>query len=247
MVGKASPLLCLCLAALALASAPRLFAEAATDEIHYDFFKHEDGKYRFDRVSGKLEKMIITADGVMWLEMPVVASKKGATAQAHKPAVIERAVRNDETTVSQINTEKRKGGPIDIFDEDNKKLNEDITDEDRKASLPDIARYEKDLSLMQNVKLSERINGAIVVRNKGDRGIQKLEVTLVVPVQDRPPVEFRFLFVDSGAANSPLQPVAGNQSISWFQKVDLETPAGSNKGNLDVKVTYIKLYDKAEK
>jgi hypothetical protein len=247
MVQKAAPFLCLCLAAIVLA--PRLHAETPADEVRYDIFKYEDGRYRFDRMTGKLEKMIITPEGVMYVEQPVVVSKKsasGTVARKTAPdADLAPAVNHTDNTVSQIG-EVKKPARIQLYDENDKKLSEDVTDEDRKASLPDIARYEKDLAVMQNLKLSDRINGAIVVRNKGDRRIQKLEMTLVVPVQDKAPAEYRFLYVDSGAPDAPLQPVAGNQSISWFQKVDLDSPAGNTKGNLDVKVTYIKFYEKAD-
>ncbi|HYF51010.1 MAG TPA: hypothetical protein VEJ63_16475 [Planctomycetota bacterium] len=220
-------------------------AETPAD-IRYELFRDENGRYRFDRFTGKLEKMSITPEGVVYTEMPVLVSKK-SPAGTRKPAAMEVEAEPEprQKEMATINPGRRPG-KIDFEDEKGNKLSEDITDEDRKSAIADIARYEKDLAIMQTLKSGDRIAGAIVVRNKGDRSIQKLEVTLYVPVvgKDRPE-EYRFLFVDNGAEGAPLQPLGTTgESRSWLQPVDVASPAGNVKGNLDVKLTYIKFYEK---
>jgi len=241
-----APLYLGCLIATTLACAG---ARAETPaEIRYDYVKHEQGSFRFDRITGRLEKVTITPDGVMYSEVPVLVSKKSPAGQ-RKPVLdvetVAQAPQEIETTVSTIVSGRRPGG-IPLEDEQGKPLTEDINDEDRKGAIADIARYERDLAVMQTLKSADRITGAIVVRNKGERMIQKLEVTLYVGVvgKDRPE-EYRFLYVDSGAPDAPLQPLGKTgDSRSWLQPVDVASPAGNTKGNIDVKLTYIKFYDK---
>jgi len=241
--GKA-PFLVGCLVALAC------FAVRAETpaEIRYDYVKHEQGSFRFDRITGKLEKVTITPDGVMYAEVPVLVSKKSPAGHRKQAIEVETAEapapRERETTVSTLGGGRRPG-KIEFENEKGEKLAEDVTDEDRKAALSDVALYEKDLAIMQTLKSGERITGAIVVRNKGDRMIQKLEVTLYVPVTGKErPEEYRFLYVDNGAPDAPLQPLGTGDSRSWLQPVDVASPAGNTKGHINAKLTYIKFYDK---
>lgn len=201
------------------------------------------GTFRFDLVTGKLEKVTFTQDGVVISEVPVQRSNQpagGATASAQRKPAIEVDEPREKTNTGSAATLSGPRRPVAPLIEGG----EDITDEDRKAAIPDIARYEKDLSIMQLIRSGgDRITGAITVANNGGKNIQKLEITLYVPVAEKQPQEYHFLYVDNGEANAPLQPIGG-KALSWLQPVDVASPPGSTKGNLDVKVTYIKFYDK---
>jgi hypothetical protein len=111
--------------------------------------------------------------------------------------------------------------------------------------LPDIASYEKELARSLVLKSDERIVGIIMVTNKGTRKIEKLELTLAVPVIGKEkPDEHRFVFAERGPVAPPQPGVNGMDGTTLMQKVDLPSPPGGVKGNPDLRVSYIKFREK---
>jgi hypothetical protein len=232
--------------ALALLVCLSVRAETAPDEsskVPYKFFEQDDTMYRIHKTTGKVERMSIKNAVVVWTE--VQQSSQAPTEPKRPNPNTQPATQPGEVTNAQIG-ETKKTPKIDIEDENGNKLPEIIGDSDRKAALADIASYEKDLSANAVVISGERLTGQIFVRNKGARKIKKLEVTLVVPVNKDKPEEHHFLYTDGAGGMNPPQPAStGSDSLSFLvQKVDLPCPAGGVKGNCEVKVTYIKFYDK---
>jgi hypothetical protein len=220
------------------------------DDNRYEMFRDEDGRYRFDRKTGEVEKMEkIEGGGIRWVKQSVEVSKQPSSGT--KPRSTPITTTEVESTpkpssFSHLEGGKKPGGGIRIFDKDDKDITEDISDDDRRNALPDIARYEKDMSISLTTKSGDRITGVIMAKNKGDRRIQRMELTLSVPVIGKEkPEDYRFVFADSGTPDGPLQPAAnGVDGRAWMQPVNVPSPAGGVKGNADLKISYIKFYDK---
>jgi hypothetical protein len=233
--------------ALALLACLVVRAETPSDDtnkVPYKFIEHDDAMYRIHKITGKVERMSISKAGVVvWTE--VQQSNQPPTEQKRTDPNTQLVAKPNEVANAQIGEPKKPFKP-DIEGENGEKLPEIIGDSDRKAALADIASYEKDLSANAVVISGERLTGQIFVRNKGARKIKKLEVTLLVPVNKDKPEEHHFLYSEGAGDMNPPQPAnTGGDSLSFLvQKVDLLCPAGGVKGNCEVKVTYIKFYDK---
>jgi hypothetical protein len=216
-------------------------AEGVDKPFRYDSFTMDGSLHRFDRETGVLEKLQHTPDGLVWVPVEVRVSMK---APEKKPSEAKVAIPAPPKANSENATigEKKKGG-IRIFDPNDQDITDIVTDFDRRASIADISAYERKTSLSHTVQIGDRITGNILVRNLGDRRLEKLELTLVVPVigTDKPEMH-RFLFIDKreGYVSPPQPSSTGKDAEALLQKVDLPCPAGGVKGSPELRITHIK-------
>ncbi len=241
------PMHVLGLLALLFAAAPwgvPVHAAGVSDEIRYDLFRDEDGRHRFDRLTGDVEKLEKTPDGIMWVKIPVIVSKKAPTSTVRN--IQEPKQPSGDMAHLDEDVKKKQAAPIVITDDNDNELPEVVTDADRKNALADIASYENMLATSITVKSDDRITGIITVKNKGERKLRMLEVTMQVPVGRDKPEEHRFLFLDKAGslARTPQPMIGGKDSLALLQKVDVPGPAGGVKGSPELKITYIKFADK---
>lgn len=214
------------------------------DDVRYELIKNGKELLRFDKKTGELARMEKNDDGsISWILIPVRKSNAVAT----KPKTENKGaptIGPDEHAQGRPEAQKKKIAAPDLFGPNGEKLEEDfITDYDRRASLGAIASYEKSLSVCHTVQIGDRIAGTFLIKNKGDKKLKTLELTMLVPVVGREkPEEHRFLFVDKeGSTNPPPQPApAGKEPEALLQKVDIPCPAGHAKGSADLKITYLK-------
>lgn len=211
------------------------------DDVRYELVKNGKELLRFDKKTGEMCRMEKNDDGtISWVAIPVrkgnaVATKPKEPKPAPTIAPEESAQKNEDV--------KRKAPAPELFGPDDQRLEDVITDYDRRASLSTISSYERNLSVCNAVQIGDRIAGMFLIKNKGDKKLKMLELTMLVPVVGRDkPEEHRFLFVDKpGATNAPPQPApAGKEPEALLQKVDIPCPAGHAKGSADLKVTYVK-------
>lgn len=210
-------------------------------DVVFEFFKNGKEFLRMNKKTGKVERMITNEDGtISWGEMKV-REGNGAVASKPKPAP---TIQQDESAAPGPKVDiKKKLAPADLEDDQGRKLEDLITDYDRRTAAAAIASYEKSLSVCHSVQIGDRIAGTILMRNKGDKKLKVLELTMYVPVVGREkPEEHRFLFVDKpGSSSLPPQPSAGGaEPEALTQKVDIPCPAGHARGSADLKITYLK-------
>jgi hypothetical protein len=220
-------------------------AEAPAEKIRYDFFEDEFGRFRLDRVSGDVQKLVRSKNGIMWETVPVIVSDKSPTAN-RKPRPERERIDNEKSMAYMDGTgepEKKRKAPIPIWDKDGNDLTYVISDDMRAAAVPEIASYEKEMAVLLAVRSDDMISGVMTLRNRGDRRIEVLEVTMFVPINGKEkPDQHHFLFVD-GKDPRPPQPGVGKESMPLLQKVHMPCPAGGVKGNPELKITYIKFAD----
>jgi hypothetical protein len=224
-------------AALGVASG-RAKAESPPEKIRFDFFEDEFGRFRFDRSTGDVQKMVRAKNGIVWESVSAEVSEKSPTAAAKAKSDDVKSM----ATISEpaIKDRKKDKSPIVLLDKDGKDLTYVVSDDMRAAAVPEIAGYEKDMAVMLAVTSDDTISGVMTLRNRGERRIEVLEVTMFVPVNGKElPDQHHFLFVDSRDPRPP-QPGAGKDGLPLLQKVSLPCPAGGVKGNPELKITYIK-------
>jgi hypothetical protein len=119
-------------------------------------------------------------------------------------------------------------------------IEENVTDADRAAAKETIDAYESKLSILQTIKVGERLQGTLMVRNSGEKRIKVLELTLVVSVNGKEkPEEHRLVFVKNGH-NAPPQPSRKGADGAALMRVDFPCPADGVKGAPELKLTYLK-------
>ena len=241
-----SKLAWLVVVALLFVAVPSSRAEEETPDVRYELIKNGKELLRFDKSTGELSRMEKNEDGtISWVLIPVRPTKLIAS----KPKELKPAPRiaPDESATVQRAEETRKTIPApQLFTEDGQDLSEVITDYDRRSAISTIAGYEKNLSVCHTVQIGDRIAGTFLIKNKGDKKLKMLELTMMIPVvgAEKPEIH-RFLFVDKpGSTNAPPQPApAGKEPEALLQKVDIPCPAGHAKGSADLKVTFVKFAD----
>jgi hypothetical protein len=116
----------------------------------------------------------------------------------------------------------------------------DITDADREASAGRIADYMNKLSILQTLKVGDHIEGAIMLRNTGEKRIELLELTLCASVNGREkPEQFRLVFANKKDLVSPPQPSRKGGEGAALMRVKIPSPAGGVKGAPELKLTYL--------
>ncbi|MFH0939000.1 MAG: hypothetical protein V1899_06945 [Planctomycetota bacterium] len=208
----------------------------------YFYWERDGVPFRFDMRTNKAEKLVFTANGFVAIEVPINVSDQPPTSQK-----IAKSNENKKEIGLAVmdNTNKKSPNRIRIENAAGQDITDEITDTDRKTALPDIAGYEKELATSLVLKSDDRINGIIMVTNKGARKIEKLELTLAVPINGKEkPEEHRFLFAEKGPVAPPPPSANGADGATLMQKVDLPSPPGGVKGNPNLKISYIKFCDK---
>ena len=242
-----SKLAWLLVVALLFVAVPSWSAEDDATDVRYELIKNGKELLRFDKTTGELSRMERNEDGtISWVLVPV----RGTKLIAAKPKELKPAptIAPDEAaTVQRTEETHKKGNPApQLFTEDGQDLSEVITDYDRRAAVSSIAGYEKNLSVCHTVQIGDRIAGTFLIKNKGEKKLKMLELTMMIPVvgAEKPEIH-RFLFVDKpGSTNAPPQPApAGKEPEALMQKVDIPCPAGHAKGSADLKVTFVKFAD----
>lgn len=222
----------------------------------FELLTMEGSRYRFNKETGDLEKLVLGNAGVSWVKQSV----QGITSQA--PTQVKTTATSATTAMTEKHVETIKtsmgssatcipvpnAGPHDplepeirFYDDKNEDITDVITDDIRRASTPTITNYENKLSIAQSFNISDRISGTIMVRNSGDRRLRAMELTMSIPVNGKAkPEERHFLFVDKLGSTPPPQPGAnGKEGMPLLQKVDIATPAGDIKGSPELRITYI--------
>ncbi len=242
-----SKLAWLAVVALLFVAIPSWSAEEGEnlDDVRYELVKNGKELLRFDKKTGEMCRMEKNDDGtISWVAIPV--RKGNAVATKPKEPKPAPTIAPEETAQLRQEEPKRKLAAPGIEDELGQNIAELVTDYDRRASLSAISSYERNLSVCNAVQIGDRIAGMFLIKNKGDKKLKMLELTMLVPVVGRDkPEEHRFLFVDKpGATNSPPQPAPpGKEPEALLQKVDIPCPAGHAKGSADLKVTFVKFAD----
>jgi len=135
---------------------------------------------------------------------------------------------------------------IQVYDEFNNNITNVLDDSARSACRATINGYDA-LRLSHTLKTSgDSISGIVIIENKGNRKIAKLELTLVVRVvgKEKAIEHKRFLFSDSGDGDRPPVPSFGSSGMSVMKKIDVPTPSGVISGMPEVRVTYLAFDDK---
>ena len=232
---------CWFLAVVVCVSAGSLIC-AEGDDIRYETFKMDDGiRYRFDRVTGKMDRLEKDGEGLVWVLVPIRQGKKSAelvkpvapaiqTTQSDKP---------DNTDMAALGEPKKKS-PIKMEDDKGNDITDVVSDFDRKNAEADIVGYMDKISFPSALKSGDRITGTMLLRNTGDRKLRQLELSLYIPVVgcDKPEIS-RFLFTDKPGSVPPPQP----SGLPLKQDIDLPSPPGAGKGLPELRVTYVRFAD----
>ncbi|HYG75892.1 MAG TPA: hypothetical protein VEK08_12890 [Planctomycetota bacterium] len=234
-------------AGAALAGGSVAAEDDKADENRYELIKDGKNPLRFDKQTGELYRLERDENGnLLWVKVNARVSNAPAT-KARVPSPTAPEIQIEDSAHNQPEPKpKRKTSAPEIFDPEGNNLADLITDFDRRQSEPAILTYEKYLSVCNAVQIGDRISGTFLIKNKGDRKIKTLELTMFVPVIGREkPEEHRFLFTDKpGSSNPPPQPgLNGREPEALLQKVDIACPAGHTRGSADLKVTFIKFVE----
>ena len=236
-------------------------AAAEDQNFKYETFSMEGQRLRFNKETGEVEKLVMTATGMAWVKQDVVQGgaqptdpKDQKVAAAQKPTTdIKSSTKQSSGTTATI-VQTPTGYPprqvvqqdpldpaIHILDDTNQDITDILTDEHRKGSAPTITNYENKLAIAQTFNIGEHITGTIMVRNAGDKRLRAMELTMVIPVKGKAkPEERRFLFVDKTGQTPPPQPTAnGKEGMPLLQKVDIPAPAGEVISSPELRITYL--------
>jgi len=216
------------------------------DENRWDIFKDGKDRLKFDKQSGDMYRLERDdSSALVWVKVTVRVTTVAST----KPKSAAPVIQPDENAQASTTEEKPKrpkSAAPEIFDTEGNNITDVITDFDRRQSAPAIVAYEKNLSVCNAVQIGDRISGTFLIKNKGDRKLKALELTMLVPVVGKDkPEEHRFLFADKpGTTNPPPQPGSGGREPeALLQKVDIACPAGHSRGSSDLKITFLKFAD----
>jgi hypothetical protein len=252
-----SPVLIL-LVLLVTAGSVRAAGAEEDKTFKYELLNMEGSRYRFNKESGDLEKLVLGNNGVSWVKQSVQGITSQAPTQVKSSAsTIVTEKRIPETIKTSSGTTATcipspNSGPRDplepeirFYDDKNEDITDVITDDTRRASAPTITNYENKLSIAQSFNIADRITGTIMVRNSGDKRLRALELTMSVVVNGKSkPEERHFLFVDKLGSTPPPQPGGnGKEGMPLLQKVDIATPAGEIKGSPELRITFIQFAD----
>ena len=230
----------------------------------YDCFSMEGQRFRFNKETGDVEKLVMNNGSLSWVKQAVQAGDKQPT-DPNDPKVAAAQKRNSEAVKTSTTTQNTGSSaiilptpntsypprqavhqdPLDpeihILDETNQDVTEFLTDEHRKGAAPTITNYENKLSIAQTFNIGEHITGTIMVRNAGDKRLHAMELTMIIPVKGKAkPEERRFLFVDKEGQTRPPQPTNnGKEGMPLLQKVDIPTPAGEVISSPELRITYL--------
>jgi hypothetical protein len=216
------------------------FAETpnnAPAERRFEIIKGAGGTYRMDLNSGELEILKFDENGDPFWQK--TRSRQGKVQKPQEGPVIE------SSTIDESSKKKKSTEAPDLVGPDGKPLAPVILEENRRDAAGDISAYDKSLSVCNAVQIGDRITGTFMIKNRGERKIKTLELTMFIPVvgQEKPQA-YRFLFADHPDLTSPPKPSApGHDPEALLQRVDIPCPAGHARGNTDLKVTYIKFAD----
>jgi len=228
-------------------------AESTVEEtMRYEIFTAEGSRFRFDKKTGDLFRLEFHNGIPMWVKQDVRYAEAGATAQTQPAAKTSSdtqaaaKINNDSPihTVSDTGHATPAGPAIQIFDEDNNDVTALVSDADRKNATAIIAGYENKLSILQTVKVGDKVEGTIMVRNSGEKRLRLLELTLVLNVNGKEkPEEHRLLFVEKKGNVSPPQPSTKGADGAALMRVNIPCPAGGVKGSPELKLTYLQFAD----
>lgn len=222
-------------------------ANPPQEDIRFDLFKADGEVFRFDRKTGEILKIVKTKEGFVAVPQPVrIVGKLLGKIKPDLPfALPQTSVKGaSEAGMAQFDSSAKKpsGATIEFFDEQGNDITYQVTDQDREAAKGAILAYQDSLSLIQTLDSRDKISGNILVRNKGEKKLKVLELTLQIHIVGREkPEEHRFLYVDRPGEAGPPQPAeGGREGNAVLQKVDLPCPPGGLMGSPVVKVSYLK-------
>jgi hypothetical protein len=228
-------------------------AESTVEEtMRYEIFTAEGSRFRFDKKTGDLFKLEFHNAIPMWVKQDVRYAEAGATAAStQQPAAkssgdTQPAAKSnvDSTCVAPTGHATPTGPVIQIFDDENNDVTPLVSDGDRKNATAVIAGYENKLSILQTVKVGDKIEGTIMVRNSGEKRLRLLELTLSLNVNGKEkPEEHRLLFVEKKGNVSPPQPSTKGADGAALMRVNIPCPAGGVKGSPELKLTYLQFAD----
>ncbi len=241
-----------------VAAAASVRSAVAEDQpFKYDCFSMEGQRFRFNKETGDLEKLVMSGGSLSWVRQDVQASSqqptdpkepKVASAQKHNSDPIKTSTTGSSAIILPTPNAPKQNAhqdPLDpeihILDETNQDVTDILTDEHRKGAAPTITNYENKLSIAQTFNIGEHITGTIMVRNAGDKRLRAMELTMIIPVKGKAkPEERRFLFVDKAGQTPPPQPTSnGKEGMPLLQKVDIPTPAGEVISSPELRITYL--------
>lgn len=228
--------------------APTYGVRAADDteqinEKRYYFEKIEGVLYRFDSVTGKMQKLQRNGVNFTWVDVETAESNTAPRQDNTASRKEERPPKPKDSTLPHLDEKKkREPGQIKLFNADDEEITDVVTDEDRKRGAGDVATYEPHMSISHTLKTDDKIEGTLLIRNLGQKRLRVLELTMVLQVIGRDkPEEHRFVFVDQPGRTGPPQPGAnGKDPLVLLQKVSIPCPAGGVKGQPELRMTYIR-------
>jgi hypothetical protein len=231
-------LLILALIAASIA-APNVAAEGAAVEesLRYELFTSNGARYRFDKKTSELDKLEFVNGMPTWVRQAVNCA--GSDAVATKPSLTDQSSTQATGNKNQAQVTESHAAPMaaPIFIDDDG--HEMISDADRRSAKAAIDGYESKLSILQTVKVGDRIEGTIMVRNSGDKKVRVMELTLLLNVNGGDKPEEHRLVFSADRKNPPPQPSAKGADGAALMRVNIPCPAGGVKGSPELKLTYL--------
>ncbi|HLX62696.1 MAG TPA: hypothetical protein VKX17_15565 [Planctomycetota bacterium] len=169
-----------------------------------------------------------------------------STEQLQPVATRSAASMLDADSATEPAPKKVSANRIELFDELDRNITDAIDENMRQQSRAAINAYSEKLNISSTLKINgDKITGMIMLNNKGDRAIERMELTMYLRVygNEKPIEHQRFIFAAHGSADVPPAPSSGASSLSVLKKIDLPTPSGVIQGMPEVRVTYLKFED----
>ncbi|MCX7806694.1 MAG: hypothetical protein N3A38_16135 [Planctomycetota bacterium] len=232
----------------------------AEDKYRYHSFIQDGKLHIFDRKTGRLVRYEGEKDGVAtfkaWYMSDDGRPRQGLRPEAHRveaggslpepkgdSAAGEKSAREKGPGEKSAGADAKKGEtparPEEAAVEGKPaRIAEAVTDEMRRASLVELAEYASKLGINSMVRTDgDRIAITVLARNKGDRVIEAMEITVAIPTVDGSgPVRHRiFLAEGMGTERKPPRP---GELATIYERIP--APGGGIPGRCEHEVTYIR-------